>query len=48
MPKNIKYVTCPKCKGEFYVTKTLFEQKDIKYFCPFCQSEFTPIRKKEE
>lgn len=42
MPKNIVYVRCPKCKGEFYVTKIFFQVKEAKCYCPFCKFEFSP------
>lgn len=46
MPKNIHYVTCPKCKGEFYVTKSFIETKGANCFCPFCTFEFRPTGSK--
>jgi tripartite-type tricarboxylate transporter receptor subunit TctC len=45
MAKNIHYVTCPKCKGEFYVTRSFFESKDTMCYCPFCKSEFSPVER---
>jgi len=43
MPKNIIYVKCPKCRGEFYITKAFFEKKGINCHCPFCSCEFNPV-----
>ena len=40
--KSIHYVTCPKCKGEFYVARSLFESKGVNCYCPFCTCEFSP------
>ena len=41
MSKNIYYVTCPKCKGEFYVTRSFFEVPGAMCYCPFCAREFS-------
>ncbi len=41
MARNIHYVTCPKCKGEFYVTRSFLEVKGAKCHCPFCALEFS-------
>jgi tripartite-type tricarboxylate transporter receptor subunit TctC len=41
MSRNIYYVTCPKCRGEFYVTKSFFEVKGATCHCPFCAREFS-------
>ena len=40
--RNIHYVTCPQCKGEFYVTKSLYEMTGASCYCPFCAREFSP------
>lgn len=47
MARNIHYVTCPKCKGEFYVTKSFFEVKGAKCLCPFCAFEFSALDNKK-
>lgn len=41
MSRNIYYVACPKCKGEFYVSKSFFEVKGAMCYCPFCTREFS-------
>ncbi len=41
--RNIRYVTCPQCNGEFYVTKSLFEMAGAMCYCPFCTWEFNPL-----
>ncbi|MEO0249442.1 MAG: tripartite tricarboxylate transporter substrate binding protein [candidate division WOR-3 bacterium] len=41
MSRNIYYVTCPKCKGEFYVSKSFFEVRGAMCYCPFCTREFS-------
>lgn len=47
MPKTITYVKCPKCKGEFYVTRSFFEIQGTQCYCPFCTFEFSPLNNKK-
>jgi transposase-like protein len=39
---KVQYITCPKCRRDYYLDKILFEQnkETIKLRCPFCKSEF--------
>jgi tripartite-type tricarboxylate transporter receptor subunit TctC len=47
MSRNIYYVTCPTCKGEFYVSKSFFEVKGAMCYCPFCTREFSVQKDKK-
>lgn len=39
---KVMYISCPKCKREYYIDKIIFElNKDVvKLKCPFCKTEF--------
>ncbi len=37
---NIFWVTCPKCRGEFYCHTQELRHKGIKLLCPYCSHQF--------
>ncbi|HEY7321490.1 MAG TPA: hypothetical protein VIE89_28315 [Candidatus Binatia bacterium] len=37
---KIFWVTCPKCKGDFYCHWQELRHKKIKILCPYCSHEF--------
>ncbi len=41
MSAPISYVTCPSCRGEFYIHRPDFEAAvDARCYCPFCRHTF--------